>query len=629
MKKYIALLLVLVMGLSLFAGCAKEPDPSSDLTNATAFLYNMYKGSGSKDEAIKLTTDKNVTSVVTIDSVTYNVEWTVNVTSGAADSVSIAESSTANQVTVDIPAQPEEQIEFTLTATVKDSDGNTASVSFNYYVPAVEKVTVSGGQKVVIYNVADALYATGLDYLYTSSSGSQKHELVLTENKAEAIPLTIQENSNDTISFVTDNGLYLFCDGTDVTFVESQGEYTEFLLEAAEGGQYIKCANATFSGKPQYIELYSGYMTCYSMSEASNLDLYIFELQDAEDASGAFVPAGSGDSTGGDSTGGDSTETPSTAQLPPVTSPAAGTAYKFGMIQVQTGNTVYIAGGIDQDRYLVTTSDESAALDVYVEASGDGILISTTIDGSKVYITMGKNAEGKLALNYSATGSVFKYDSTLHCWYTNLDGADYYIGSYNTFETMSASATSYISADNSGVSQFPAGFFASDSASSGSSSTGNSSGNSSGSSSGTSNTGTSDVKDGDKIVIYNGKNSAYMTGNGYVYTSSSGSTKNQMVISTNKSDALVLTVKVSGDTISFVTADGKYLYADGTNVELVTTAGENTQFVLEAADGGYYIKCANATYSGKAQYLEIYYGYMTCYGMGTDTSIYTFQLQAA
>ncbi len=147
------------------------------------------------------------------------------------------------------------------------------------------------------------------------------------------------------------------------------------------------------------------------------------------------------------------------AQLPPVTAPVAGTAYKFGMIQVNNGHTVYLAGGVDQDRFLTTTTDKAAALDVFVEASGDGFKFKVTIDGADMYITLGKNEAGKDALSYSAEGTVWKYDATISAWCAELGGTMYYMGSYNTFDTISASKTSYIKEDNKGVTQFPAGFF--------------------------------------------------------------------------------------------------------------------------------------------------------------------------
>ena len=55
----------------------------------------------------------------------------------------------------------------------------------------------------------------------------------------------------------------------------------------------------------------------------------------------------------------------------------------------------------------------------------------------------------------SAATSVYTYVSETNIWKTTLDGKDKYIGSYNNFDTMSASDTSYINAGNTGVAQFP------------------------------------------------------------------------------------------------------------------------------------------------------------------------------
>ena len=121
----------------------------------------------------------------------------------------------------------------------------------------------------------------------------------------------------------------------------------------------------------------------------------------------------------------------------------------------------------------------------------------------------------------------------------------------------------------------------------------------------------------------------YVTSTAYTYTSSSGSTKEQLTLSTSKSDAMTLQVVKNSDNTVSLKADNKYLYADGTHVKLVDSEGTNTKFVFEQNGSGYFVKCANATYNGNPQYLEVYKGYLTCYGMGADTSIYTFNLEAA
>ena len=72
-------------------------------------------------------------------------------------------------------------------------------------------------------------------------------------------------------------------------------------------------------------------------------------------------------------------------------------------------------------------------------------------------------------------------------------------------------------------------------------------------------------------------------------------------------------------------SDEGFLYLDGTHVRLVEEQGEYTLFDLEQTENGWFVKSTNAQYYGKAQYLEYYGGYFTCYGMGSNTDLYTFQ----
>ena len=64
--------------------------------------------------------------------------------------------------------------------------------------------------------------------------------------------------------------------------------------------------------------------------------------------------------------------------------------------------------------------------------------------------------DGKAAFNDSPLGSVWVLDSETGIPMTDCGGTMYYIGCYKTYDTFSASKTSYI-ADTSliGVSQFP------------------------------------------------------------------------------------------------------------------------------------------------------------------------------
>lgn len=76
-------------------------------------------------------------------------------------------------------------------------------------------------------------------------------------------------------------------------------------------------------------------------------------------------------------------------------------------------------------------------------------------------------------------------------------------------------------------------------------------------------------------------------------------------------------------------SDAGFLYLDGTNVRLAESMDEYTLFDLEETDNGWFVKSVNASFNGKAQYLEFYRGYFTCYGMNSgNTGIYTFQFSS-
>ncbi|MBQ4511252.1 MAG: hypothetical protein II984_11055, partial [Clostridia bacterium] len=273
MKRLLTLLLVVLVcfGCMTLIACGDStdtdtgstPEVPSNLDNAIEYVFSMYN-SGLGDEAAKLEKDLTVIASVIVEKDTFNVEWSVEVTKGAADAVKVVDGAN-NTKTIDIPDYNDEQIEFTLKATVKGAGDETGNVSFKYYIPVRVKQEIDSSSKIVLkfMDGETTKYITGKHYLYTSSSsGSQKWELELTENLAEALAITVVENDDNTVSFVAE-GKYLFCDATNVKFVDTQDDNTKFVLEPTSNGTFIKCAVANYNGKAQYLEVYSGYLTCY------------------------------------------------------------------------------------------------------------------------------------------------------------------------------------------------------------------------------------------------------------------------------------------------------------------------------------------------------------------------------
>lgn len=545
MKKIISIVLMLALCLGLFAGCAdnNNTEPStSNLANAKSLLFKQYNTAG-KGEENKILADKDLTTVQTVDGISYPVEWTVEVTAGPADGVKITDSETANMVKLDIMDQPEEELHYTLTATIKDGAGNTETVTIKCYTPAVKKVELSDD---TIILVCEGKYITGEDYLYTSSSGSQKHELVVSEDASAALKLTVRKNDDGTVTFVTADGKFLMADGTNVQIVDAENENTLFVLESAEGGQYIKCANATYNNNAQYLEVYSGYLTCYGMN-AEKANIYTFTMETVADQSAILDAAyalGKDESlTGGPYTltgvitkintawddsyqnitvtivcdgdtarpiqcfrmkgegakelavgdtitvtgeiknysgtveydagctlnkvvkaeGGNTNEPEATEPTPteptptePVTSngvvasPEAGKAYKFGMVQGMVGKDVYYLTGNMSSYYMETTTDASAAADVYLETTDGGYYMYCMVSGAKKYINFvsAVGSDGNTHINgkFEDTAvTVYTYDATSKTVVTAIEGENYWLGTRNdkTYTTMGPCAVKY------------------------------------------------------------------------------------------------------------------------------------------------------------------------------------------
>ena len=152
MKKLIAVLLLLAMCLSLFAGCGNDDPPVTNtqqeppvsdtapdtgsvgdevdpdaVKSAIAYVKALYKN------VAELTPqDYQRVGTVPVGAVKFDVEWTVDV---GEDVVKIVRGDDG-MVTIDVNEECEEETPYVLTATVTDAAGNSESLSWNHIVPA-------------------------------------------------------------------------------------------------------------------------------------------------------------------------------------------------------------------------------------------------------------------------------------------------------------------------------------------------------------------------------------------------------------------------------------------------------------------------------------------------------------
>ena len=144
----------------------------------------------------------------------------------------------------------------------------------------------------------------------------------------------------------------------------------------------------------------------------------------------------------------------------------AGVAYKMFMKQANLGYTVYALNTTQngENKYIETTMDPKAAAVFYVEVVDGGYKLYTEIDGVKNYLHAElKEVDGGKVSKYigfkADSTCVFAYNKELSVFTIKLNGTEYGVGTYNSFETISLSEASYFKADNINVAggQFPIG----------------------------------------------------------------------------------------------------------------------------------------------------------------------------
>ncbi len=731
MKKFLAILLLLTMCLGMLVACGGDGADSettagdgataeATLQEAVEFLAGTYKS----DEGKATPADYKLVSQILIGETKFEVTWTV-------DNEAIKLTLVDGMYNVDVPGKNETEFTYTLTATVKDAAGQTATKTFTRKLPVYDN-SAAVGENDIKENTPYKFYMTQAGVgktLFLVGTTQQNNKFIETTIDPKAALDFYAEKAEGGYKFYTEiNGAKNYIYATTVT--GDDGKVSKYLGYSAENSSvfYYKSELGTWFTKVDNIEYgigtYGTYETaCLSESthfkaedmgtkqfpltlvdkavaeamtptegpelptdktsikdfnaiaeqqedkgnptvekylvegeiteiksteygnmyikDAEGNQLYIYGVYSNDgktrfDAmnpqpkvgdtitivgvacnyNGPQMKNGWVQTLNGEayvSTGSGSTDTPSEPAGTPVT-PEVGKTYKLSFVQKNKNNTTYYLTGVLDGFYAATSEKASEGADFAIEATDGGYYLVCTVGGAKKYVNVieADGTDGKKHINVKfddAAASVWTIDATLNTVATVLNEKSYILGTkadgtYTTLGPMAAdSGCMYAQFVVATASENP---------------------------------GTGDDKPADTPVdtagtkvIYFTADKKYVTSEVYVYTSSSGSTKDELVLSDDKAAAVSFTiVENSNGSVSFKAGD-KYLYADGTNVKFVTEAGENTEFVLESTDGGVFIKCMNATFNGKAQYLEVYKGYLTCYGMGSDASIYTFEIQNA
>lgn len=167
MKKLLALLLALCMALSVCSFALA--DETQALKDARSYINLMYKNKPAS-------TPKDYTLVGSVpgDGETYIVEWTTD-----SDTIVITRLDDG-MVKIDVDEDNTKQVDYKLTATLKDAAGNEASISFDRFVPAAINLDVMTEEEIV-------------DVAYTLEDGAALPAPTVLTGKIVAIPSAYSE----------------------------------------------------------------------------------------------------------------------------------------------------------------------------------------------------------------------------------------------------------------------------------------------------------------------------------------------------------------------------------------------------------------------------------------------------
>ena len=125
------------------------------------------------------------------------------------------------------------------------------------------------------------------------------------------------------------------------------------------------------------------------------------------------------------------------------TQPVTGQAYYFVLTQQTLGKKLYITGQMDGYYYATTEATGEAAV-VYLEAAADGYRLYTLVNGTKTYLEMAKSGTHNNVVFVTAPTKVLKWNAEIASVTCDIEGEDFYFGTYGSYKTFSASQVSRV-----------------------------------------------------------------------------------------------------------------------------------------------------------------------------------------
>ena len=412
---------------------------------------------------------------------------------------------------------------------------------------------------------------------------------------AENVVFTVETEDGETFRFkAEDKYLTSGATGNSLTMAASAGQYSSWELEETENGFFIKNTEAKYGSNPQYLEYYGSNFTTYGMN-SSNESIYTYQFYYAPDASPEPTPDPEPEAPIED---GDQVV---------IYAPA----YNKALSSEKNPDKDFYNAGTDVTVGADGTLTGYTDVDIWtVKDNGDGTF-SFGQDGQ--YLGM---QDSYTSMDLGEKHDKWELeDAGEGLYYVKNTGRDAYMEWYDQNNYWSA----YYNINTGSEGMFALAFYkVTDTPDQPSGDAGSRA---------------ETLQGGDEIVIYlpSAQKAISSEASGSRLAGADAQADGEKI--TTSADNVTFTVEITEEGEYRFIADGKYLTsgATGNSLTLESEAGQYSQWTLEDADNGSFIKNTAAQYNGNPQYIEYYNSNFTTYGKNSyaDEAIYTFQFYYA
>lgn len=437
MKRILSIILILILSLGVLSACEWGTKPTTDTTDYKVETVRDYVRSMYTDLLDNNKTKKDfklITSLMMYGT-RYTVEWTVD-----DSAIAVVPSADGLEVTIDVPETVEEDINYKLTGTVLAPNGSSAAIEFDLVVPAPEAkpfLDLMGKTNLVSASGEQNVFAAN-GVTFTNDKASSTSALTVQDTYAQRA----YANSTIKIEYKGMRKIVITCD--DYSPDGTKNYYSGMDGMTVEGAVIVR--------KDAVITIYfpNGPVDVFqSTNLASQMRIKSIEVFTTWTAEDDAIANGNGGN------GGETSE---------YQAPAADTAFKL-FLEVGGVNYYFMVGALDQDRYLLTTTDVAASTDIYFEVVDGGYNIYYMDGTTKTYINaVGyKKSNGYLGAHFAIgtePNCVWTFNDVLgilevNAEYEDLEPDTFFAGTYGSYTTISLSGSYYKAQISSGT-QFPA-----------------------------------------------------------------------------------------------------------------------------------------------------------------------------